>query len=559
MVLTLDYDGALLASETWDFGGGATGKVRTAYSADEWPTNVVVWGTSGPGSVVTYSYDADGLVTSAAVSGGVSLLVRSDATTALLDSTRASGLAVRYGHNPYAELTSTAAWYGADTLFAAEYTRDALGRISRIVERLPGGTTDRGYTYDDRGRLTGVRDLLANMDLARYGYDRNGNRIGLLTATDSITAAYDAQDRLIDRGAMHYGYTANGERTTATGPGGTTTTTYDLLGNLLEVETAGGDTLGYTIDGRNRRVERRLNGVLTGRWVYANDLAVIGELDSAGALRKRFVHATRDHDPDLLVVRNASGPDSTYGLVTDQLGSVRAVVNVNTGFVAQRLDYDAWGVVTLDTNPGFQPFGFAGGLYDPASGLVRFGVRDYDPQGGVWTSKDPSVATLKTTNLYSYAYSDPLNAADHDGRMPVGPGVADSKGPDDGGVTLNPLEQVLAATPAVPSGIVNAGAGFGDAVTFGVSRLVRQLEGIESTVEECSAAYRGGATVGWMVDLSLTAAGWAKSLGVGARVAIHGPHHEFGVLGRLSHVQLNTWEKGVRGSGGVLRIPLPWR
>jgi len=33
--------------------------------------------------------------------------------------------------------------------------------------------------------------------------------------------------------------------------------------------------------------------------------------------------------------------------------------------VAQRLDYDEFGVVLMDTNPGFQPFGFAGGIYDP--------------------------------------------------------------------------------------------------------------------------------------------------------------------------------------------------
>jgi hypothetical protein len=29
----------------------------------------------------------------------------------------------------------------------------------------------------------------------------------------------------------------------------------------------------------------------------------------------------------------------------------------------QELRYDAFGRVVLDTNPGFQPFGFAGGLY----------------------------------------------------------------------------------------------------------------------------------------------------------------------------------------------------
>ena len=32
-------------------------------------------------------------------------------------------------------------------------------------------------------------------------------------------------------------------------------------------------------------------------------------------------------------------------------------------------------------NPGYQPFGFAGGLAD-ALGLVRFGARDYDPRAG---------------------------------------------------------------------------------------------------------------------------------------------------------------------------------
>ncbi|MDH5679538.1 MAG: RHS repeat-associated core domain-containing protein, partial [Nitrospinota bacterium] len=42
-----------------------------------------------------------------------------------------------------------------------------------------------------------------------------------------------------------------------------------------------------------------------------------------------------------------------------------------------------------DTNPGFQPFGFAGGLYDQHTKLTRFGARDYDAHAGRWTSKDP--------------------------------------------------------------------------------------------------------------------------------------------------------------------------
>jgi len=65
------------------------------------------------------------------------------------------------------------------------------------------------------------------------------------------------------------------------------------------------------------------------------------------------------------------------------------VVNSETGAIAQRMRYDEYGQVLEDTNPGFQPFGYAGGLYDPDSGLVRFGARDYDAEIERWLAKDP--------------------------------------------------------------------------------------------------------------------------------------------------------------------------
>ena len=40
---------------------------------------------------------------------------------------------------------------------------------------------------------------------------------------------------------------------------------------------------------------------------------------------------------------------------------MKLVVDVRNGGIAQQLDYDAWGKVISDSNPGFQPFGFAGG------------------------------------------------------------------------------------------------------------------------------------------------------------------------------------------------------
>jgi RHS repeat-associated protein len=65
------------------------------------------------------------------------------------------------------------------------------------------------------------------------------------------------------------------------------------------------------------------------------------------------------------------------------------------------MDYDEFGRVLLDTNPGFQPFGFAGGLYDPDTGLIRFGARDYDAEVGRWTAKDPLLFDGGDTNPYA--------------------------------------------------------------------------------------------------------------------------------------------------------------
>jgi len=127
----------------------------------------------------------------------------------------------------------------------------------------------------------------------------------------------------------------------------------------------------------------------------------------------RYVSGTRGHVPDL-VVRE----DTTYRLITDHLGSVRAVVDIATGEVVQRLDYDTWGNLKTDTNPGFQSLGYVGGLMDCATGLIRFGARDYDPSVGRWTAKDPIGFGGGDANLYTYVKNHPTHSVDVAGTSP---------------------------------------------------------------------------------------------------------------------------------------------
>jgi RHS repeat-associated protein len=105
----------------------------------------------------------------------------------------------------------------------------------------------------------------------------------------------------------------------------------------------------------------------------------------------------------------------TYRFIFDDIGSVRAVINAATGVAAQTIDYDARGRVVSNSNPGFQPFGFAGCLYDAVTGLCHFGAREYDASIGRWLSRDPSLLDGGDENAFVYAKSDPVNRADRDG------------------------------------------------------------------------------------------------------------------------------------------------
>jgi YD repeat-containing protein len=204
-----------------------------------------------------------------------------------------------------------------------------------------------------------------------YGYDANGNRLSLTGPGLSLSGTYDAQDRVLTYGTASYSHDRDGFLSEKVAGTDTTRYVYDALGNLLRVTLPGGPTIEYVVDGESRRVGRKVNGVLQQGWLWQSDLAPAAQLDSTGAVVSRFVYGTRPNVPDYLVKSGV-----TYRLVLDQLGSVRLVVSTTDGTVAQRIDYDEFGRVTQNSNPGFQPFGFAGGLYDDQTGLLRFGARD---------------------------------------------------------------------------------------------------------------------------------------------------------------------------------------
>jgi RHS repeat-associated protein len=415
--LNYSYDGFLLTNVVVSCAG-VSGTLAYAYSTDLWLTHLAVNGIS-----VGYGRDADGLLVRA---GDLALNRRAD--NGFLTDTVLGNVRDEMSYNGFGEVTNYTAAYGGTNLLSLRYEHDLLGRITSRVETIQGETDRYGYSYDVRGQLAQVTTNGAAY--SQYAYDANGNRASSVVAASISTASYDGQDRLLTNGNVTYQWDANGTLTHRIAGGQATAFRYNAMGRLLSVSSSVA-VVEYELDALGRRVGKKVNGVVQRRWLYQSFLRPALELDAAGQVVARFVYATGVNVPDYMVRTGR-----TYRIIKDHLGSVRLVVDVQNGSIAQRLDYDEWGRVTRDTNPGFQPFGFAGGLYDADTGLVRFGYRDYDAQTGRWTAKDPILFGGGQANLYVYCGNDSVDLLDYSGLQLFPRGVPVEVSPIGGGLRV---------------------------------------------------------------------------------------------------------------------------
>jgi RHS repeat-associated protein len=413
VALTWGYDGNLVTRHSTSFG---TVTVDVNYTFVNMLPSVQKVSTPAPAkssSTVAISYDQDRLVS--AVGG---LTITRDAVSGLVTATSLGNIQEFFSYDSqFGELAEYRATNGVIELYKELYTRDPLGRIVGKAVTTNGITTTLSYVFDSAGRLTQV--FTNGVLSTTYTYDANSNRTKMVRGTKTTKATYDAQDRMLTYGGRKYTYTAMGDRLLRYTDTNISRVEYryDSLGALAQAirttksATTGlavTDTFDYLNDGLGRRIERKKNLSLQERYVYDESGRLIAELSTTGRIKYHFVYATMSHSPDYLI----QGANR-FKFIHDHLGSVRMVVNATTGEVKSRMDYDEFGVLLPGSlASGFTPFGFAGGIRDAATGLVRFGARDYDPGVGRWTSKDPILFGGGDTNLYSYTFADPVNFID---------------------------------------------------------------------------------------------------------------------------------------------------
>ena len=404
----MNYLGSRLSSESfsWPFNG----TVQFSYS-----NSLMLNAITVNGQFIGLGYNSDDQVTSIGA-----LALAYDPTSALLTGTSLISTSDSYSYNNFGEPVSYVAAISGASIYSVNYTRDNGGRITQKSESILNQNSNFEYAYDLAGRLTGVKKN--GTIVALYNYDENSNRISAEVRGQSLAGAVDSQDRLLSYGNKDYEHSANGDLAKVTNriSGDLTQFAYDIFGNLKRVQLSDGKLIEYIVDGRNRRVAKKVNGAITQGLIYEDQLRIAAEVSQSGVLVSRFVYASKTNTPDYMIKNGV-----TYRIVSDQLGSPRLVTNASTGAIAQQMEFDEFGQVIFDTNPGFQPFGFAGGLYDQDTKLTRFGARDYDAETGRWTIKDPILFAGGDTNLYGYVVQDPINKIDPTGEYYINPGTGE--------------------------------------------------------------------------------------------------------------------------------------
>jgi RHS repeat-associated protein len=412
----------------------ATARAAWAYDGEGGATSETQSVVGGPSSAVTWSYDASGLETNAALSGeGWTLSVERsfDSAGRLTSQTLPNFSTPGLSHFSYC------VWNGlvssvSNAALTVGNAYDILDRVTNIVYTADDGSLVRSfsYGYDPDGLITQKVTALAGTASVTNAYAYDG--FGRLVCADGVSYAYDLAGNRLSQGGtgvppVEFTYTHNrldgdlydvaGTVTNMIRDGATLALSWNTQGQLISVSTNGAFAESYAYDALGRRLSTT-DSSGTVYHVYDGDECV-ADVDASGNPLRTYAWGP-GIDNLLAVTVFGAGSTNTYYAVKDHLGSVHALVDAS-GAVAESYTYDAWGNVQPAVSSGPLVVGnryvFQGREYSVATGLYNFRARWYDPVTGRWLSKDP-IGLEGGLNLYVFCENDPVNWVDPWGLAP---------------------------------------------------------------------------------------------------------------------------------------------
>ena len=162
-------------------------------------------------------------------------------------------------------------------------------------------------------------------------------------------------------------------------------------------------------------LEKYKNGKLVMEYECQDPFRLSACIDHARGLRMDFSYGEHLWPQAVRLFEPCSNKKIELLCGCDQVGSLKLLTSPK-GNLIKRIRYDSFGNVLEDSYPRLHiPIGFASGLVDEDTGLVRFGYRDYDSKSGRFTCPDPLGDTGGDHDLYDYCVDDPVTMIDYTG------------------------------------------------------------------------------------------------------------------------------------------------
>lgn len=293
---------------------------------------------------------------------------------------------------------------------------DPDGRVlASSIQDSCGSHTSR-FSYTENGQL-------AEEEGHQYAYDSLYNLIGDQGEEWEINCF----NQLIETTACHYVYDLNGNMIEKRSLQSSTFYSYDALDRLIRIENPKEFALTYVYDAYNRRIEQLHWGwdneqnewclKTTEKLIY-DGFKEIGKVDEQGQLVElRILGKGCGAEMGAAIALELHG--KLFFPIHDIHGSVRCLIDAETGTIAETYSYTAFGIESLhdgngDVLPGSKvgnPWRFCSKRVHDQSGLISFGRRDYVPQIGRWMTPDPLYFS-DLPNLYAFSRNDPVNCTD---------------------------------------------------------------------------------------------------------------------------------------------------
>lgn len=306
------------------------------------------------------------------------------------------GVAVREGAEFAVPVTMTDAEQSEWRAVSITASREGVGRNGGDVSQTRQGklwlpASPESFTYDADGNLTAD---------GRWSYEWDAeNRLKAMQTLPAATVAgvpaqrlefaYDAQSRRIRKAVYQQG-TENGE----------------LVWQSVE-------DLRYLYDGWNVVAEFNLkpetsNLELVRSYAWGIDLS--GTEQGAGGVGGLLLVEPSTINPP---------PSTALAPCYDGNGNIIAYVNLESGAVLAKYDYDPFGKpvwTDLSGTGELPPFRFSTKYEDAETGLAYYGFRYYSPELGRWINRDP-IEEDGGVNLYGMVGNDAINQWDVLGMM----------------------------------------------------------------------------------------------------------------------------------------------